>query len=340
MKKVFVCFVLLMCMASTVMASSDPESIYAPASVTTVRYVYPSGDVSGYTDYTAIQSAVNSLPARGGVVILIGIAGFYLPEGKGVVIGNGTNYSESTRYGVKIKGFAPSGVQVPGVSGTSIVSRSTTVPMFTIQGPLSGWALEDLFLISSGSAPAIKVISGQNGRVENIGINVAGANQTGIMTTTQCPTCPLANTMNNRWKNVRIALLPTAYNATGIFLGSGDNSVTDTCWDTWEQTTVIPSLSNQTALHLRGADTVSFWQFGVWGNAGARGVVFDYSGYNAWPNQITFFSTDTGNSSWTNYGTPSSYLSVGSENKVFGFGTGNGARIPNLANLNIINGGK
>lgn len=316
------------------------QDLLALAIFTTDTIVFPSGDTSGATDLTNIQAAINGLPVTGGRVTLAYSASapgpFYINGA--INIGNGTASAWSTRNGVELVGMGAGGIGLnnPGFGGVKIIGTSTTTAMIKINGPLSGWSLKNLYLqtpTGTGAISGLHVFSGQNGYVKNLAIDVCGPTQNGIYTTTQYN----QNTMNNIWKNIRVNLLSGATGAvSAVYLGSGDDATSNTCWDTWEQLMIYPTLVSQYGLYLKGCDTVSFMQYGRWGGVACQVVTFDYTGLNLWPCDIHFFGCDTSlNGIWANGGTPNP--PAGATNKVYGFGTGNGATVPSLANLVIIN---
>lgn len=129
-------------------------------------------DPAGLTDSSAaFQSAINALPATGGIVLVP--AGNYLINTT-ITIGNGAVNAPSTRTGIRIVGagatldaalgtrsFYPSSYPIP----TRLFTSVSIAPMIQINGPISSWGLHGLELdgVSGLGAIGLKEIASQNG---------------------------------------------------------------------------------------------------------------------------------------------------------------------------------
>jgi len=132
-------------------------------------------DSSGFFDSaTAIQNAINALPALGGIVFFPSIpGGATYKVGTGLTIGNGGPVAASTRSGVWLMG---QGVSNPSYDlnanftpPVKLALGSTNTTLLTIQGTLSGWRVTDLYFDGGGlgGSVGLKTISASNGEVKN-----------------------------------------------------------------------------------------------------------------------------------------------------------------------------
>ena len=126
---------------------------------------------------TAIQNAINALPALGGIVFFPSIpGGANYKLGTGLIIGNGGPVAPSTRSGVWLMG---QGVSSPGYNLNSnftppvTITITASVAAVTIRGPLAGWRITDIDFEGSGIVGSIglKTISVANGEVKNCTFN-------------------------------------------------------------------------------------------------------------------------------------------------------------------------
>ena len=126
---------------------------------------------------TAIQNAINALPALGGIIFFPSIpGGANYKLGTGLTIGNGGPVAPSTRSGVWLMG---QGVSSPSYNLNSNFTPPVTltitanVAAVTIIGPLAGWRITDIDFEGSGIVGSIglKTISVANGEVKNCTFN-------------------------------------------------------------------------------------------------------------------------------------------------------------------------
>ena len=135
-------------------------------------------DTTGTFDSsTAIQNAINALPALGGIVFFPSIpGGANYKLGTGLTIGNGGPVAPSTRSGVWLMG---QGVSSPSYNLNSnftppvTITITASVAAVTIRGPLAGWRITDIDFEGSGIVGSIglKTISVANGEVKNCTFN-------------------------------------------------------------------------------------------------------------------------------------------------------------------------
>jgi hypothetical protein len=329
--------------------ASSPVLTGTPTSSTSLGIfpvsILPSGDTSGTTDTNTIQSAINSLPANGGTVQLLGNSPFYV---KNITLGNGTNSAASTTNGMKIIGHGGGGLTTFNTSGVQINCVGTSGACIQVSGPVTGWGLEDLTLnITSSSSGYIGVqeISGHFGHVRNVSVQVTNANQYGITETTQSGGSSAPDTFNsnrNIWDNITVMFSSSATNSVAVKLYSGQTtggggSETDPCFNTWNRLTIITAgATGTTGLWLAMSDSNTFNGLIVYGDGTTNpAIYFDYSQNSYFPNDNHFFSIDTGTHPLANSSTAPT---TSSPNIIYAFGTGNGGAFPNIQNLLVDSG--
>jgi hypothetical protein len=285
-------------------------------------------------DAPAIQAAINSLPAAGGVVQFPPLQ-FAIKST--IILGNGTGAggANSTRNGIILRGTG--GIQSPFLL-TSIANVGTRIlwagaaggstVMVGVNGPCEGIGVQNIFLQGANNVSnGLYLTSGCFGDFSNLSIQ--GCQVTHLR---------LSNCQNNRFHNIFINM-PVFAATSGIYLdGSGP---ANTCFNDFENLCIgLPASGSGYGIYLKVADSNSFR--GVYllgGTSAAVSVQFDYTApsYGWFPCANAFYGIDpfgagstTHPQQWVNSGTPSD---IGAPNFIRGLFQGNGALQPNLANL-------
>ena len=143
--------------------------------------LYAGGAVgNGSTDdHAAIQAAINALPPTGGIVYFppTRAGSTTLPANYGIstglTVGNGNSVTPSSTAGVWLMG---GGVSNPGyllnpnfTPPVQISALNSTMTMLTVNGPLAGWKITDIFFNGNGyvGVTGLKAISVCHGQVSN-----------------------------------------------------------------------------------------------------------------------------------------------------------------------------
>jgi Pectate lyase superfamily protein len=202
-------------------------------------------DPTGAADSsTAINNAIAALPVSGGTV--------YLPAGTYKInsvinIGNGSQSGLSTRWGVTLQGATPSsgwglqGGPTLTQQGTRLTAGTAGMTMISVNGPLTGWGVQDLILDGQTNASyGLFETSCMGGDCQNLSfynMNVAShytksLNQTGALSTIA------PNHARNHYRNffifVRVALAANFLSAIWTD-GAGGTGGTDSWGDEWNQ---------------------------------------------------------------------------------------------------------
>lgn len=270
-----------------------------------IRNVEDYGAVHDGTtdDATAIQAAINDLPATGGIVYLP--AGNYA-IGSTIEIGNGTNSTGSTRRGVWLMSEGISGpfgaFGWPGIeqSATTLtwISGSGLASMVRINGPLAGWGMTDITLLGGSEAEAgLEVVSGIYGRVERVGVYGC---QNAFVLTTITPSGPLAvagvavGSYHNVFDQIAVSMPGSFAFQTGLLLNAAtDSSQGGVFFNRFEN--VLIAYAQQTtnqveAIRLDGCDSNRFNESHFAGFPGANNylISFIYATKADWPSDNTF----------------------------------------------------
>lgn len=261
---------------------------------------------SGGDDFPAIQAAVTALPATGGEIVLQG-SGFKLSDS---VIVN--------KNGVRIRGET---VAQTLVDWTSVAVK----PMFDVAGPLEGWGLDNLYL---------------NGHDKAWGISARGANY-GDCSNLRFRWCQRAihgepkdgsNAMHNLFRRTLVEF-PFVAGARGISLegvrGPGPAEGPNSCfWHFYDTLLALPGPGAVACdgIYLGETDTNTFVGTHIAnGQAGSRGVVFDYGAGYSQPGGNLFVHLDNGTATtpFANVGTPGGVAGA-CANRIMGHSFGNG----------------
>lgn len=317
--------------------NADLTSISAAIgnSGTFVSVVTYGADPTGSADSTsAIQSAINA--AQGGQV--------WFPAGKynisaSLNIGNGSASGVSTVSGVQLVGqgipYLPFWSTYPNTGGVTLNWTGGSGAMISVNGPLQGWGINNMFLNGNNASGAgIAVSSGQFGNCNNLSITNCTA---GIFSTT----VPIGSFQNadsyfNTYRKVFIQV-PDVMNGSGIRI-TGFNTFSDTDYNRFEDINIsIPTPSSvfTSGIYMQICDSNTFDNVKIFMNSGnCDGVVFDYTAASSFPSSNLFYSVDVSGplgAAWTNFGTPSGAFT----NYIYGLITANGQVAPSISNLTV-----
>lgn len=199
-------------------------------------------DVSGVSNsLSTINGALSSLPLTGGVVYLP--AGNLNCNGGALNFGDGSQAGVSTRQGMILQGVAPAVGWSLSQSGTQTFGPTrlfTTTPgqtLISVNGPLHGWGVRDLFLDGGNQAAAgldeIACVGGDSRNVTIYGCAI------GQHTRTLTASGALASFSPNHVRNFYHNFLygvRTDVGGVGIYTdGDGvTNGVNDSWGDQWD----------------------------------------------------------------------------------------------------------
>ncbi|NTI22369.1 hypothetical protein G6M87_10920 [Rhizobium rhizogenes] len=314
----------------------DPGTIFA-------KWFGSKGD-AGTTDNTVpINQALLHLPATGGKVILE--RGLHTHTGS-IILGNGSVGVVSTRSGMILEGQGqpPMPTTVFGTftnePATALIYNGVSaVPQISLQGPLMGWGVKNLYLSGAGVATVnINVLSSQFGDCENL--TLVGSTAAAINSTTvQANVGGITNTdsLHNRWANISIVTGTTGVARGIIIAGRGTDAVGSNTDYNYFTNVVIwnGNAANASAqgVYFGASDSNQFHCLHPIGFATGQAIVFDYgvTTGGAWPASNMFWGTDLGGSSVSNVGTPGN---LARPNEFFGSIDTNGGNYPRgLPNL-------
>jgi Pectate lyase superfamily protein len=304
---------------------------------------------NGMTDDTAaIQAAINSLPNDGGVVLFQ--AKNYKITGT-LVIGDGTSTTLSTKRGVVLRGAGlpntptgyPSLQGYTASTGPKLTWAGGAVPMISVNGPLQGWGIQNLFLdgASINGVVGIAVTSAQFGDNSNLTIQNC---LLGIASTAHPLTGALAgavgnvDSLRNNWTNVFV-YVPAVTGAKGILLNGDAGGTSNTDYNVFTNIFIRSpgGAAQHFGLYLGVADSCMFKQLSVSGfEGGGVGMQFDYSISNSFPLANNFYGYEIGGAtSYRNTGTP---LGFTTPNRFYDWIEANGAPAPAITNTETSEG--
>ena len=272
-------------------------------------------------DAPAIQAAVNLAQSLGGGVVLF-------PPGTYRT----SSTIEISSHNVMLMGMAAgSGVEsFPGRPTQPAVTIKTTATVgIRINGPIVGFGIQNIGVMFDGVIPASIGIHNKGGNQgDSRNLYVFNAMGVGILD----ETTPVWPGEHNTWTNIHVLMaFPADPAGIGIKI-TGDAVGGDRYFDVWTNVIITPTHTGQTALHLGYCDSLTLTNVEI-KPMGCKGIVFDYSVNNGMPNSVVFYNLDVYDNSVTNVGAPGT---AAGENKVFGFSTGNGAVVPHIRGLRIM----
>ena len=238
---------------------------------------------SGGDDTAAIQAAINSLPSRGGEVLLL--AGTYNISGTGLRVGDG-------RSGVRLRGDGTAGILTENATPAVLLNwTGATGTILTIAGPLAGWGVENIAFRGNDKAWGLVVEGAYFGDCANL----------------QFIYCPRAisgsqaagkNAMHNTFRNVGI-WMPAVVGAIGICLSgerlNGVGGANCCFWNFYNTLIAMPTGVLSYGLYLQQTDTNLFVGTHICNGAGGGVAInFDYGqGYDQ-PGACSFVGLDVG----------------------------------------------
>ena len=295
-------------------------------------------------DTTAIQNAINALPASGGTVLF--------PVGNYKVsstlnVGNGTSSVASSKLGVFLVGVGnPHSQPIFGgftaTAGPKITwAGSGSNPIISVNGPLQGWGIQNLYLdcASIASSVGLSLTSSQYGDNSNLTINNCFR---GIVSQTVPTFGSFSNTdsIHNSWRNLTVNVPATA-GSLGIFLtGNGTNNTSNTDYCDFYNTDIdLPtSVVAVTGIAIQDTDSCVFKNTHIYGgNASSTAVSFDYTATGTsgtFPASNMFYGIDVGSLNGTAFGVTGTPGSNAKPNYLYGLVETNGAVNPKVSNLN------
>ena len=107
--------------------------------------------------------------------------------------------------------------------------------------------------------------------------------------------------------------------------------------DTWDNVQVIPNMLGQVCYYFGASDTVMFRRAtcNPSGVGAISAILFDYTKNATWPANITFWDLDIYTNTISNIGSPDTSGGI-NLNKIYDLSRINGASVPHLANLAIM----
>lgn len=295
-------------------------------------------------DTTAIQAAINSLPSDGGIVLFK--AKNYKISGT-LVIGDGTSTTLSTKRGVVLRGAGlpntptgyPSLNGYPVTAGPKLTWAGGGAPMISVNGPLQGWGVQNLFLdgASINGVAGISVTSAAFGDNSNLTIQNC---LLGISSTAHPLSGALAgavgnvDSLRNNWTNLFV-YTSSAVGAKGILLNGGPSGTSNTDYNVFTNTFIRgPGGASTFGLYLGVCDSCMFNQLSISGPS--VGIQFDYTISSNFPNANNFFSYEIGGTtSYAISGTPGAFAVP---NRFYGWIQANSAPAPLLVNTETSDG--
>lgn len=286
---------------------SDPElpsatnlDVYTKRLASSINLAFRDISNYGYTEgmgnaLPAIQAAIDSLPARGGVVMLpphhINIAPV---AGKMIELGDGdSGTSFSTKNGIKLvgagAGFGVSGALVPTIlnyAGSTISPSS----LISVKGRVSDCRIEGVFLSLNGKCGGISINATSGSDFESIKI-VNPAPSTAALSVIG-GSSPVGNyNVFNRFSKISIGLLSP--NSIGLYM-DGDWSVQNDTWISNFELMRIENFAGATGTKMawfKFVDSCTFTRchFDNKPEPNSLGVVFDGASNNDFPSGLAFY---------------------------------------------------
>lgn len=262
-------------------------------------------------------------------------------------IGDATSTANSTYNGVALTGAGrPAGVQSgtgalggPPYGTRLIAGPSLTGQLLKINGPISGWALANLYLDNTvnnvATLDGLDVLSGEWGSVEHL--TVVGFTNYSILEGVN--TALGYDTIHNRWRNIQVLMAAGGARGWRCTGQAGAN----TCYEDVDGFWLDMNNAGGYGLELGACDTLTFRNINVANYGSGHGVVLNYNDGNTnWPSGCLIDGIDYGTSNWArtvvNIGTPNSGGTYCGPNVIRKVGTANGQTTtdPNLQNLLLI----
>lgn len=286
---------------------TDPElptpttlELYAKRLAASINLAFRDISNFGYTEgmsnaLPSIQAAIDSLPSRGGVVLLpphhiniIPVSGKMIELGDG---DGGTNFS--TKNGIRLigagAGFGVSGALVPTILNYN-GSATVTTPMIASKGRASDGAIQGVFLSLNGKCGGISINSTSGSDFDSIKIINPAPNA--IALSIIGGLAPTGNyNVFNRFSKISVALLSP--NSIGLYMDGNFAAQNDT-WITHFELMRIENFAGATGSTLawfKFVDSCSFRRchFDNKPEPTSNGVIFDATANDGFPAGMAFY---------------------------------------------------
>jgi hypothetical protein len=303
-----------------------------------VKWFGAKGD-SATNDTTAILATIAAAQVVGGIDVFFPFGNYVYSTT--LAIGNGGVGVVSKLPGVRLIGATLPSIAfwytVPPC--TSLIWAGGAAAMITVNGPLQGWGVQNLYLNGENVATyGIYVSSGSFG--DNSNVFVGGCVAEAIASTTVPTFGGATNTdsIHNKWRGITVAVGGAA-SAKGVVLTGESGGSSNTDYNSFtDLMIVLPATGVSYALYLQNCDTNTFINTQITGgSASAIGVLFDYTGVasSQWPSSNSFYGIDPngavlGTNQFVNNGNPGN---LSRPNYIFGLNEDNGSTFPDIGNL-------
>lgn len=258
-------------------------------------------------DTTAIQNAINSLPATGGIVNFE--AGKTYCVSSTIVLGNGTTSSRSTINGTILNGANGAGMAQfwSGTPPTIAVCSGSGFPIVQIKGE-HGWGINGLSINCEGVAGMIglEVLDGNAGNSSNL-------NTISCATHVWLTSDAGGNSQINNFTNLYMSMFSGPSGSLGLRLSGDTVHATNSSFNIFHNAYCnSDNTVNNICFILQDTDSNLFDVINVAGIgniSGAAAISLDYSGHSpGGPASNVFmrpgFFNVNANHGWSNIGTP------------------------------------
>lgn len=210
--------------------------------------------------FPTIQSAIDDLPASGGVV--------YVPAGiyditAGITVGDGTNSAQSTKHNISIIGAGSgAGHSTIGTGATRIrwTGASGGGPMMSVDGPLFNFTMSGIHFDANDLADdGLRLINVSQHSVEDVIVTKWRdlAYELNTVTAASLPAGVAHGMDNGVWRNI-YAFNPTLTSARGMLLDGDDRLTVDSVKNVFIGLILQVGTAASDALELGYADNNTF----------------------------------------------------------------------------------
>jgi hypothetical protein len=305
-----------------------------------IREAYPQwwGALGNGTedDTIAIQSAINSLSSIGGTVFFA--PGHYKTTST-ITIGNGTSSAWSTLKPVTLRGSGSGGSAGPSLLGPSVfIEAYYAGPSILVQGPINSWGVENICINAHTTSPravGLQLVSAQYGHVKNV--SILNFYKAGVYETT-------VGSLSLNYHNVFDSLWITMPNVSGaIGISITGTGTYGSGFEEYLNTYIAISNASSTGISLGFCDNIKFFNTEIVNAANGTAILFNYANDASFtyrtslPSECIFYGLEVYGNAIANYA-PNGYGPPPgrSANKIYGFSRTNGAVVPHLFNLSVI----
>ena len=250
----------------------------------------------GVTDDTlAIQSAINSLPNQGGV-ILFPIGEYIITDT--ITIGNGTKDSVSTKNCISLIGANNAATNLSvwaGNNGTCIRYKGTAAkPMLRILGPILDPVIENITLWGEDTAThGIYMTCGGQAKINKV--TISSVTQIGLFIEVW-EGLTVDGTPNNIQCEFTNLFINVAFNPNAVCIKTqayGNKPNVDTNMCTFRNMFLLYNGTGGAALYLGFMDTSLFQSIHCYKNGetnGSHSIVFDGTELEGYPHELAFYN--------------------------------------------------